>query len=65
MTFTKVFDKQRRLYSDNARIAIQETIRICREQNVLKEYLEGEEAAAAEADRAFFKIRDGTYSGAS
>ena len=46
VTFTRVFDKQRKLYPDDKRMAVQETIRICREQDVLRDYLEGEEAAA-------------------
>ena len=46
VTFTKVFDQQRKLYPDDKRLAVQETIRICREQDVLKDYLEGEEAIA-------------------
>ena len=44
--FSKVFDTQRKLYPDDKRMAVQETIRICKEQHVLKDYLEGEEAAA-------------------
>ena len=44
--FSKVFDTQRKLYPDDKRMAVQETIRICMEQHVLKDYLEGEEAAA-------------------
>ena len=46
VVFSKVFDTQRKLYSDDKRMAVQETIRICKEQHVLKDYLEGEEAAA-------------------
>ena len=44
--FSHVFDSQRKLYSDDMRKAVQETIRICREKNVLRDYLKGEEAAA-------------------
>ena len=40
--FTKVYDEQRRLYG-RTRKAIEETIRICKERNVLKEYLESRE----------------------
>ena len=46
VVFSKVFDTQRKLYPDDKRMAVQETIRICKEQHVLKDYLEGEEAAA-------------------
>ena len=40
--FTKVYDEQRKLYG-RTRKAIEETIRICKEKNVLKEYLESHE----------------------
>ena len=40
--FTKVYDEQRKLYG-RTRKAIEETIRICKEKNVLKEYLESRE----------------------
>lgn len=40
--FTKVYDKQRKLYG-RTRKAIEETIRICKERNVLKEYFESRE----------------------
>ena len=40
--FTKVYDEQRRLYG-RTRKAIEETIRLCKERNVLKEYLESRE----------------------
>ena len=43
--FSKVFDEQRKLYPDDIRKAVQETIRICREMNVLNDYLAEEEAA--------------------
>ena len=46
ITFSKVFDAQRKLYPDDRRKAVQETIRICREKDVLTAYLEQEEAAA-------------------
>lgn len=42
MTFTKVCDKQVALYG-RTREAIMETIRICKDKNVLKEYLESRE----------------------
>ena len=38
----KVYDEQRRLYG-RTREAILETIRICKDKNVLKEYLESRE----------------------
>ena len=46
ITFSKVFDEQYRLYPGDRTKAVQETIRICLERDVLKEYLEREEAAA-------------------
>ncbi len=46
ITFSKVFDKQRMLYKSDLGKAVQEAIRICREQDVLVEYLQEEEAAA-------------------
>jgi len=46
ITFSKVFDEQYRRYPGDRTKAVQETIRICLERNVLKEYLEREEAAA-------------------
>ena len=46
IVFSRVFDEQRRLYPDDRRKAVRETIRICRERDVLREYLAGEEAAA-------------------
>ena len=58
ITFAKVFDRQRRLHVGDAQRAIRETIRICKEQDVLKAYLEQEEAAAvmftlADQDKAW------------
>ena len=41
--FTKVYDEQRKLYG-RTRKAIEETIRICKERNVLREYLENRES---------------------
>ena len=46
ITFSRVFDEQRKLYPGDRAKAIRETIRICKDRNVLKEYLEREEAAA-------------------
>ena len=40
--FTKVYDEQRKLHGRTQK-AIEETIRICKERNVLKEYLESRE----------------------
>ena len=40
--FSKVYDKQRRLYGDTKQ-AITETINICKNRNILKEYLENKE----------------------
>ena len=42
VTFTKVYDEQRKLHG-RARKAVTETIRICKDKNVLKEYLEERE----------------------
>lgn len=40
--FTKVYDEQRKLYGRTQK-TIEETIRICKERNVLKEYFESRE----------------------
>ena len=40
--FSKVYDEQRKLYR-NTKQAVTETIQICKNRNVLKEYLEREE----------------------
>ena len=40
--FSKVYDKQRKLYG-NTKQAITETINICKDRNILKEYLENKE----------------------
>ena len=42
VTFTKVYDEQRKLHG-RTRKAVTETIRICKDKNVLKEYLEEKE----------------------
>ena len=42
VTFTKVYNEQMKLHG-RTREAIMETIRICKDKNVLKEYLEGRE----------------------
>lgn len=42
VTFTKVYDEQRKLHG-RTREAILETIKICKDKNVLKEYLESRE----------------------
>ena len=39
--FTKVIDEQRNLYKNNTQTAITETIRICKDKNILKEYSKG------------------------
>jgi len=43
ITFCRVLDEQRKLYPDNPRKAIQETVRICKNKSVLKKYLEKHE----------------------
>ena len=40
ITFSKVFNEQYRLYPGDRSKAVQETIRICKEKDVLKTYLE-------------------------
>ena len=45
ITFSKVFDRMRRQYPSDTRIAVQETIKICQEKDVLTAYLSEEEAA--------------------
>ena len=45
IVFSKAFDRQRKVYPDDLRKAVQETIRICKEKDVLREYLAREEAA--------------------
>ena len=45
ITFSKVFDQQRKKHLNDPKKAIQETIRICRQNDILKTYLEEEEAA--------------------
>lgn len=42
VTFTKVYDEQRKLHG-RTRKAVTETIRICKDKNVLKEYLQERE----------------------
>ena len=42
VTFTKVYDEQRKLHG-RTRKAVTETIRICKDKNVMKEYLEERE----------------------
>ena len=58
ITFSKVFDSQRRLNPEDPHEAVRETIRICKSQDVLKDYLEQEEAATimftiADQEKAF------------
>ena len=45
IVFSKAFDRQRKAYPDDLRKAVQETIRICKEKDVLREYLAREEVA--------------------
>ena len=44
MTFARVFDKQIQTHG-RKKEAVEETLRICRDRNVLKDYLAKEEAA--------------------
>lgn len=44
ITFARVFDRQIQIYG-RTRKAVEETLRICRDQDVLKAYLEEEETA--------------------
>lgn len=48
VTFTKVYDEQRKLFG-RTRKAVTEIIRICKDRNVLKEYLEEREKEGAQA----------------
>ncbi len=41
--FTQIIDEQRKLYKDDTKTAIKETIRICKSNNILKKYLENQE----------------------
>lgn len=41
--FTQIVDEQRKLYKDDTKTAIKETIRICKSNNILKKYLENQE----------------------
>ena len=66
IAFSKVFDRQRRIYLSNKRKAVQETIRICKDRNILKEYLSQEEAATvmftfADQEKAFNKALKNEY----
>ena len=46
ITFSRVFDEQQKLYPGDREKIVKETIRICKDKNVLKDYLAREEAAA-------------------
>ena len=46
IAFSRVFDEQQKLYPGDRAKAVQETIRICMNNDILKDYLAGEEAAA-------------------
>ena len=41
--FTQIIDEQRKLYKNDTKTAIKETIRICKSNNILKKYLENQE----------------------
>ena len=41
--FTQIIDDQRKLYKNDTKTAITETIRICKSNNILKKYLENQE----------------------
>lgn len=41
--FTQIVDEQRKLYKDDTKTAIKETIRICKNNNILKKYLKNQE----------------------
>ena len=43
--FTQIYDKQRKIY-DDARLAIKETIHICRDEDILSSYIEKYEREA-------------------
>ena len=46
ITFSRVFDEQLKLYPGDREKIVMETIRVCKDKNVLKDYLAREEAAA-------------------
>lgn len=41
--FTKIVDEQRKIYKSNTKTLIREVIRICKDRNILKKYLESRE----------------------
>ena len=45
--FTQIYDKQRKIY-DDARLAIKETIHICRDEDILSSYIEKYEREAVD-----------------
>lgn len=51
--FSKVYDEQRKLCR-NTKQAVTETIRICKDRNVLKEYLESKEQEVVDIMMALF-----------
>ncbi len=51
--FSKVYDEQRKLYR-NTKQAVTETIRICKDRNVLKQYLESKEQEVVDIMMALF-----------
>ena len=60
IVFSKVFDEQRKQYPEELKKSVQETIRICKEKNVLADYLAKEEVAVvmynfADQEREFKK----------
>jgi len=46
ITFSRIFDEQQILYPGDREKIVMETIRICKDKNVLNDYLAREEAAA-------------------
>jgi hypothetical protein len=57
VTFTKVYDEQVKLY-ERTRQAIMETIRICKDEDVLKEYLESREKEVVEIMLAMYDEKE-------
>ena len=53
ITFTKVYNEQMKLYG-RTRKTVEETIRICKDRNVLKEYLESKETEVVDIMMTLF-----------
>jgi len=56
--FCRVLDEQRKLYPDNPRLAIQETVRICKDKDLLKKYLEKHETEVIDMMDALYSQKE-------